>query len=160
MRIGVISDTHIPVVCDEIPETVKKHFQGVDMILHAGDLIALDVIDMLKEICPNVHAVCGNMDSHNGPGQLPEREIITAGKFKIGLTHGWGAPDGIVERIAREFKDVDVIVFGHTHKPINILKNGVLFFNPGSATDTIYATENTIGILECNDSIQAKIIQI
>ena len=160
MKIGVISDTHIPANCDELPQKVKENFKDVDMILHAGDLADACVLDMLKNICPKVEAVCGNMDPKNLQQQLPQKKIITAGKFKIGLIHGWGPPKGIMDRLEGEFKGVDAIVFGHTHQPVNLKKNGVLFFNPGSPTDLIHALSTTIGILEINAKINGKILEI
>ena len=63
VKIGVISDTHIPINCESISQAIKDVFKNVDMILHAGDLVDYNVVEMLKEITPNVIAVCGNMDS-------------------------------------------------------------------------------------------------
>jgi putative phosphoesterase len=160
MKIGVISDTHIPVSCDELPKELNKHFKGVDMILHAGDIVDQKAIDQLMEICPVVEAVCGNMDSPALQSSLPHKKIIQAGKFKIGLTHGWGPPAGIIERVAKEFKDVDVIVFGHSHQATSVKKKGVLFFNPGSATDMIHSKCRSIGILNIDSKIEAEIIAI
>ncbi|MFH1063224.1 MAG: metallophosphoesterase family protein [Candidatus Omnitrophota bacterium] len=157
MRIGVISDTHIPIVCDELPLVLKKYFKGVDMILHAGDLVEQCVLDQLLAYCPKVEAVCGNMDCAQLQTKLPAKKIIQAGKYTIGLTHGWGPPKNIADRIAKEFDNVDIIVFGHSHTPMNETKNNVLFFNPGSATDMVNA-KRSIGIIELNKEIKAKII--
>lgn len=160
MKIGVISDTHVPASCDKLPESVFRHFQGVDMILHAGDLVDTRVLEELKKVTPWVEAVCGNMDSQSTHDLLPVKKIIKAGKYLIGLTHGWGPSEHIEERIRKEFGKVDVIVFGHTHNPVNFKKGGILFFNPGSPTDTVFSAENTIGIIEVTDTIKAKIIKI
>ena len=160
MKIGVISDTHIPINCGSIPNKIKECFSGVDMIIHAGDLTELCVLDELAVISPKVEAVYGNMDSHQVQGELAQKKIIKVGKFKIGLTHGWGPAKNLNDRVANEFKNVDVIIFGHSHKPVNETRNGVLFFNPGSATDTVFAKEKTIGILEITDKIIGKIIPI
>jgi putative phosphoesterase len=78
--------------------------------------------------------------------------------FKIGLTHGDGAPQGIVERVKHHFTDVDAIIFGHSHQPLNEQRDGILFFNPGSPTDRIFAPYTSIGILEVNDTITGRII--
>lgn len=160
MKIGVISDTHIPVNCESISEKIKKCFSGVDMIIHAGDLIELDVLQQLEDISPRVEAVCGNMDSQSAQNELPQKKVIKAGKFKIGITHGWGPPSDLMDRMAYEFKNVDVIIFGHSHQPVNQIKNGVLFFNPGSATDKVFAKETTVGIIEITDKIKGKIIPV
>lgn len=160
MKIGVISDTHIPSNCENIYDKIKKCFQGVDMIIHAGDITELNVLDELSLITPNVVAVCGNMDSEPVRRKLPLKRIINAGKFKIGLIHGSGAPKQLAERMAGEFNKVDVIIFGHSHMPVNETKKGVLFFNPGSATDTVMAEKRTVGILKINDTIEGEIISI
>ena len=160
MKIGVISDTHIPVNCERIPQEIGKYFKDVDMIIHAGDLIELSVLDQLVQFTTNIEAVRGNMDCQKTLAKLPKKKIIKVGKYKIGLTHGWGTPHGIIERMAEEFDDVDVIVFGHSHRPVNEIRKGILFFNPGSATDVVYAKEKTIGILELNDKIMGTIISL
>ncbi|MCG2710925.1 MAG: metallophosphatase family protein [Candidatus Omnitrophica bacterium] len=160
MKIGVISDTHIPVNCESIPDKIRECFSHVDMIIHAGDLTELCVLDELAQITPKVEAVRGNMDSQHAQRKLPQKKIIKAGKFKIGLIHGWGPSKNLSNRMADEFKNVDVIIFGHSHVPVNEARNGVLFFNPGSATDTVFAKERTVGILEITDKIKGTIIPI
>ena len=160
MKIGVISDTHIPINCENISDKIKKCFKGVDMIIHAGDITELSVLEELALITPNIVAVCGNMDSAPVKSKLPLKKIVNAGKFKIGIIHGSGAPRELSERMAAEFKKVDVIIFGHSHIPVNETKKGVLFFNPGSATDTVMAEKRTVGILEINDRIKGEIISL
>ncbi len=159
MKIGVIADTHIPVNCDDLPDVLKKHFKDVDMIIHAGDIVEQCVIDQLYEHCKNVVAVCGNMDCAQLQGTLPHKKIIKAGKFTIGITHGWGPPHGITKRIAQEFNNVDIIIYGHTHRAMNEIINKVLYFNPGSATDCVCA-QRSIGIIELNGKINSRIILI
>jgi len=83
------------------------------------------------------------------------------GKFKIGLIHGYGAPKDIINTVRKEFDKVDVIVFGHSHKAINIKKDGIIFFNPGSPTDSIFAPYKSYGIIEVGDkTIEGKIVKI
>jgi putative phosphoesterase len=93
-----------------------------------------------------VHAVAGNMDDHLASQSLPSREIIQAEGARIGLIHGWGAPVGLAGRVAKEFDRVAAIVFGHSHRPHNAVKNGVLLFNPGSVSRGIMGS-GTAGIL-------------
>lgn len=159
MKIGVISDTHIPINADNLPQELETYFKDVDMILHAGDLTELSVLENLAKLSPRVEAVSGNMDSKTIQSKLPEKMVIKAGNYSIGLVHGWGPPQGLIERISKIFKNVDIIVFGHSHKPICERRNNVLFFNPGSATDTVHASYRSIGILELNKEIKAKIIK-
>lgn len=162
MKIGVISDTHIPERAKELPRELLQAFRDVDMIIHAGDLADLKVLDELKKICPNVKAVWGNMDPQEIRSKLPEKEIIKIGKHTIGLMHGWGAPNNLVGILKSSFKEdkVDLIIFGHSHRAMNQKLGGVLFFNPGSALDKIFSDHTSYGIIEINDEIKARIIKI
>lgn len=159
MKIGVIADTHIPVVAAEIPKDVLEHFKDVDMILHAGDLVSVDVLQELNRIAKTV-AVSGNMDHQAVREALPVKTVVEANGYKIGLIHGGGAPWDIVERIREEFDDVDIIVFGHTHQPVKEAVGGVLFFNPGSPTDYRFSSIMSIGILELGEDIDARHIHL
>lgn len=160
MRIGVISDTHIKNQNEALPKVICQEFKSVDMILHAGDLVKISVLDELKKFA-EVKAVVGNMDYPEVVSSLPKKELIKIGKFQIGLIHGYGPPEGLIERISKEFgDDMDAIVFGHSHRPVNELIDGILFFNPGSPTDKIFAPYNSFGIIEINDKIKAKIITL
>jgi putative phosphoesterase len=162
LKIGVISDTHIPSVTDKLPERVFAEFRGVDMILHAGDIVSQPVLDALGKLSA-VYAVCGNMDHLDVCKELPDKRVIEAGKFKIGLTHGFGAPGGLIDWVGSRFVDdyVDAIVFGHSHHALNEVIDGILFFNPGTATDRRFSHDLTIGMLEVDDSgIKGRIIEI
>ena len=161
MKIGVISDTHIPRRATEIPPEVLERFrkEKVDLILHAGDLVDIKVIDKLRDIAKTI-AVYGNMDAGLAKSFLHDKEIIQAGKFKIGLTHGGGPPFQIIDTVKAQFSGVDAIVFGHTHFPINEVRDGILFFNPGSATDRVFANFQSFGMLYINDQIRGEIIKI
>lgn len=161
-RIGVISDTHIPDRGSLIPPKVLEDFRKVEMIIHAGDLVNLHVLDQLKEVCSNVVAVCGNMDPQEVRNELPAKRIVQVGRYKIGVMHGFGAPGRLVEVLSKEFKDdpVDIIIFGHSHNAFNENIGGVLYFNPGSATDKVFAAFNSYGIIELNDKIEARIEKI
>ena len=162
MRIGVISDTHITSKSDSLPKEILEAFKNVDMIIHAGDLVELSALEKLKQSCKNIRAVYGNMDSLEVKSKLPAKDIITIENHKVGVTHGYGGPVNIREKIADMFKDqkVDIIIYGHSHTPFNEKINNILYFNPGSPTDKIFAPYNSYGILEINDKIEAKIIKI
>lgn len=161
MKIGVISDTHIPRQAKEIPKVVFNHFKDVELILHAGDLTDLSVLDKLREITQNVEAVIGNMDPSENQSVLPVKKMIDAGGLKIGLIHGWGPPMGIRNRVKNEFKDAkpNIIIFGHTHQPEKIIADNILFLNPGSPTDRMFTSINSISILNIeNGKVDAEII--
>lgn len=162
MKIGVISDTHIPSVTDKLPDRVFAEFRGADLILHAGDLVSLSVLDSLGTLA-KVEAVCGNMDHLDVCAALPAKRIVEAGKFRIGLTHGFGAPGGLLDWVKRQFADerVDAIVFGHSHHAMNEVIDGVLYFNPGTATDRRFSHELSIGMLDVDEQgVTGRIIPL
>jgi putative phosphoesterase len=158
MKIGVISDTHIKSSEEKIPEKAFRLFSGVDLILHAGDMVNPIVIDELNTLA-KVEAVKGNMDKADNP--YPLKKTLAIENLKIGLIHGFGPPLGLRERISKEFTHINAIVYGHSHWPYNKKIKEILFFNPGSPTDKIFAPYNSVGILHIdNDRIQGEIIKI
>ena len=160
MRILVISDTHIPRSAVDLPEAVYKEIENCDMIIHAGDFVEKEFYDRLK-LLRDTKAVYGNMDSADLRRVLNQKEVFRVGSFNIGLIHGYGAPANLTETVKSEFADVDAIIFGHSHSALNVVMDGVLFFNPGSPTDKIFASANTYGILEVTDKkIEGKIVRL
>jgi hypothetical protein len=81
--------------------------------------------------------------------------------YRIGLTHGWGAPFGLKRRASSVFEDVHCIVFGHSHWAVNRRRNGVLFFNPGTFSGGIFSLwRRSIGLLTVDQDIMGEIIQL
>jgi len=159
VRIGVISDTHVPSATRALPPVIFDIFEGVDLILHAGDIVEMSVLDELSALAP-VEAVAGNMDGAELQMKLPQKRIITAGTFTIGLIHGKYRIDIQKEMIRKEFGQVDVIVYGHSHHPHWEKINGVYFLNPGSPTDKRYAPFNSVAILTVENGLNAEIVKI
>ena len=147
-RIGVVSDTHIPGYARVLPGEVLDAFEGVDLILHAGDMTVSDVMELLETVAP-VKAVCGNMDAFRHEGLLPDRRIVTVEQCRIGLVHGWGERHGLSGRVLDSFRGdhVQAVVFGHTHTALNQVRDGVLLFNPGSPVAGSPQGRNTVGFL-------------
>lgn len=158
-RVGVISDTHIPRRAKFIPPIVIQKFAGADLIIHAGDLTDLQVIEELKKIAL-VEAVCGNVDSVPVIEGLSRKKVISIGKVLIGIVHGDGDSGTTVQRAAKAFinKKLDCIVFGHSHIPFVEKINGILMFNPGSPTDHRRQPHPSFGVLTVNNgSINAEL---
>jgi hypothetical protein len=158
MKIGVISDTHLIGYHQGLADAIEKHFQDVDLVLHAGDVVEPKALKVFAG--RTLVLVAGNMDSPAIRDTVPVKRIIPAGKFTLGLIHGWGAPQGIEDRLIREFDAIDVLVYGHTHHASARSSNGVLFFNPGSATDRRFAPFTSVGILEIDRTIKPSIIPL
>ena len=159
MRVGVLSDTHVPAIVRALPPVLFEIFKGVDLILHAGDIVELSVLDDLRAIAP-VQAVAGNMDGPEVQAQLPFKRIIRIGNYTTGLIHGKYNIDVQKDMIRKEFDDVDLIVYGHSHTPFWGKIDGVYFLNPGSPTDKRLAPYNSVAILEAGDELHAEIIRI
>ena len=151
MRIGVLSDTHIH-LAEEIPAEVVTTFSKVDLIIHAGDFVGLAVLEGLKRL-GEVKAVHGNVDSMKLRTLLPEKSIFVAGNKKIGIAHGWGSPDGIENRVKELLGDVDIIIYGHSHRAKIEQIGNILFFNPGPGWQSF-------GILIIDEDIKGEIIRI
>ncbi|MFC1884641.1 metallophosphoesterase family protein [Thermodesulfobacteriota bacterium] len=158
MRIGVLSDTHLYRVSAELKEIYSKYLLDTDLVLHAGDIVSLEVVEFLKS--KHFQGVSGNMDPLEVKAILPNKKIVRAGKFRIGLIHGWGSSEGLEKRVLGEFTDVDIIVYGHSHRAFNRKKEGVLLFNPGTATGPSLKGGNSIGILDLDDKINSRIISL
>jgi hypothetical protein len=159
MRVGIISDTHVPTAARSLPPAVFEIFKNVDLILHAGDIVDLSVLDELRTLAP-VEAVAGNMDDSEAHLKLPSKKIIPLGTFQAGLIHGKYKIDVQREMIRKEFDEVDLIVYGHSHTPFWGKVQGVYFLNPGSPTDKRHAPYNSVAILEVGDELTAEIIRI
>ncbi|HOO91319.1 MAG TPA: metallophosphoesterase family protein [Syntrophales bacterium] len=158
MKIGVISDTHLNIPEKKLEKIVEDHFHDIDVILHAGDIVKREVLDTFRG--KELFAVCGNMDTDSVRNIFPEKRVVEIAGRRIGLIHGWGSPPGLEEKILREFDDVECIVYGHTHRAANEMRNGVLVFNPGSPTDKRFAKHNSVGILDIGKRIVGTIIDL
>ena len=145
MRIGLISDTHIPDAAKAIPPQVKEIFRGVDLILHAGDLYDISVLDELESIAP-VLAALGDDDGDEvacDPRVLPTHALVLD-RLTFWLTHARPAYDWNVEL-------PDIVVCGHSHAVAVLNSQGVLIVNPGSATFPRYQRElGTVALLTLN----------
>jgi len=161
MKIGVISDTHIPVFSQKLPDKVFDLFKDCDIIVHAGDILEMSVIEKLS-VMAEVRAVCGNMDGYEVSKKLPKKIIFETEGKKIGVVHGKGSAARIMETVKGMFKEkLDIIIFGHSHKPCSETINCTFFFNPGSTANGIFSGVGTFGIIEItNGEIKAEIIEI
>jgi putative phosphoesterase len=165
MRVGVISDTHIPEAGPALPAVIHDAFRGCDMILHCGDLHHIDVIDDLARISPTL-AARGNGDTYfpiDGRPGVPEDEriamvrVIEIEGFRVGLTHDLEMVEGRPEEFAESYllgcfgERVDIALCGHTHVPMAWgLASGVAILNPGSPMLPFGYTHTlgTVGLLD------------
>lgn len=177
IRIGLISDTHIPEARYELWPQVFEAFRGVDFILHAGDIHDVRVVDQLHTIAPT-YAARGNGDDGSGGrdvqpehDQLRETWVVEAGGLRIGVTHTVSIPqmppaltlERSLTRLFGEDHRLDVLVYGDTHVEAIDTINDVLCVNPGSPTypRNLNTQLGTIGFLEIEDGrAEASIWQL
>jgi uncharacterized protein len=141
MRIGLISDTH-----GKLRPEVFDRLAGVDLILHAGDIGSLDIITELEAIAP-VHAVHGNIDDFDVRDRHHESVELVADGKRFAITHGHllGAPTPAALR--NLFPNADVIVYGHTHKPL-LDEAAPLVVNPGAAGPARFRLAPSVAVIE------------
>jgi len=172
MRIGLISDTHIPEAMPQLWPHAYSVFDGCDAILHAGDIYDISVIDGLSDVAPTFAARGNGDDGSSGRGVQPDDErlrsawVLDRAGVRIGLTHHLPIPEQrhyrVSDAIDRYFEgqDLDVIVYGDTHVEHIAQVSGVLCVNPGSATfpHNLTAQLGTVGFLDITDgSAEASI---
>lgn len=158
VKIGVLSDTHLHSVTGTFKGIYDQLLADVDVILHAGDFVSEEIVAFLRK--KPFHGVHGNMDPAGIKRQLPKKRVMEFGPHRLGLIHGSGPKRSLEERVLAEFQNVDVVVFGHSHRPENRQKDGVLLFNPGTAAGYTPSGFNTIGIITLADTIRGEIIRI
>ncbi len=148
--IGVISDTHGLIR----PEALDA-LQGVDLIIHAGDIGKPEVIDALKEIAPLV-AIKGNIDTGMWAKRLPDTTSVKRDDTKLFIIHNVKELD--CDPLARGYQ---VVISGHSHKPSVLTRDGVLFVNPGSAGPRRFKLPIAVGKLFIEDNqVNAAIIEL
>jgi uncharacterized protein len=151
VRIGVIADTH-----GLLRREVFEVFAQVDHILHGGDVGTESILDELQAIAP-VTAVYGNTDGSALRSKLPRVARVELDGFTIIVTHGdqFGSPTP--EKLQAEYPDAEIIVFGHTHRPLLTLVDMVVtVMNPGGAGPRRFDLPASVGILELEPGIPPR----
>jgi putative phosphoesterase len=148
VEIAIISDTHMPRGSRRLPAECVERLRAADLIVHAGDLITLAVLEELK--CHGeVVAVHGNVDDGGVRALLPETATVTADGVSLAVIHDAGPAAGRLERLRRRFPDADGVVFGHSHIPLGQRSpDGFQIFNPGSPTERRRAPAHTMGLAQ------------
>lgn len=153
MNVAVISDTHLPRGARRLPADCLERLRAADLILHAGDVVALPVLEALEAFGPPVHAVHGNMDDAELRRRLPRTTVVEAGGCRIGMTHDPGPRAGRGERLARRFPGCDAVVYGHTHEPEVSREGAVWILNPGSPTERRRSPSHTMIVLDVDAGV-------
>jgi len=170
--IGLLSDTHVPQSTNKVPDVLFEDFKNrnVDYVFHMGDFTSIEVYEKLIEMfgSDKVVAVRGNMDSDSNLTQkLPEKLEFKIYDHSVLMLHGMGGPNIIIKRLIKKLdllnSDYDLVIFGHTHRPVNEVSNGILFFNPGTTTpiDNKFTVISSYGYLKITrDAIKPEIVYL
>jgi putative phosphoesterase len=148
--VGVISDTH-----GRLHPSVVKAFNGVDLIVHAGDIGGLEILNELRQVAP-VNAVRGNMDRGEWASALPLAEIAEIGEVLLYVLHDIYRLD--LEPAVAGFS---AVICGHSHQPSSKRKDGVLYLNPGSATQPRYNSRASVAKLKIQgNSLEVQFVEL
>ena len=148
MDVVVLSDTHSPRHWKGCPPALLPYLEAGDVILHAGDVCTPDVLDFLAGFAP-VHVVLGNNDGPEvAAWGAPETLQVELGGVQVAMIHDSGQRQGRTARMRRRFPTADLVVFGHSHIPMDLTGDGVRVFNPGSPTDRRRQPYGTFGQLK------------
>ena len=163
MRIAVLADTHAPRRWRSCPPAVARNLEGVDLILHAGDVCRAFVLEELAGFAP-VRAVLGNNDAADvADWGAPEALTLDLDGLQVAMVHDAGPARGRAARVRRRFPGADLVVFGHSHIPLDLAEGeGPRLLNPGSPTDRRRQPRGTMALLrvEAGDLVQARIVPV
>jgi putative phosphoesterase len=163
MVIAVISDTHLPRGGRRLPDACVERIAAADLLLHAGDLMTVEVLRELEAIGPPVAAVHGNMDTTELWRLLPAERVVDADSARIAMVHDAGPSGGRLERMRRRFGDrAGAVVFGHSHLPLHErAPDGFQIFNPGSPTERRRAPAHTMGMARAESgALEFELIEL
>ncbi len=149
MLIGVISDTHGLLR----PEAVAA-LAGVEHILHAGDVGNVAILDRLREIA-SVTAIRGNVDVSGACAELPATDVVELGERLFYLVHSVHDLD-----IDPAAAGVAMVMSGHSHRASMSVRNGVIYFNPGSAGPRRFSLPVTVGLVTVEDAVEASVVEL
>ncbi|MER5582974.1 metallophosphoesterase [Streptomyces asoensis] len=136
MRLLMMADTHLPKRAKALPAPLLDELPLADVVIHAGDWVDTETLDLLESGSRRVLGVYGNNDGPALRARLPEVARAELGGLRFGVVHETGSAQGREARCAARFPDLDVLVFGHSHIPWDtIAPGGPRLLNPGSPTD-------------------------
>ena len=135
-RLLVMADTHVPKRARDLPAQLWSAVDEADVVVHAGDWVAVSLLDDLEARARRLVGVYGNNDGPALRARLPEVARTTIGGVRLAVVHETGSATGREERCAAAYSDVDVLIFGHSHIPWDTTAStGLRLLNPGSPTD-------------------------
>jgi hypothetical protein len=162
VRAVVLADTHAPRRWRQCPAVIAAFLRSADVILHAGDVCTADVLDELAGYAP-VRVVLGNNDGPDvAAWTAPEVLEFELDGLPVAMVHDSGQAAGRIARMRRRFPAARLVVFGHSHIPLDQENSGLRIFNPGSPTDRRRQPHGTFGLLEIDSGhlVSARIVPV
>ena len=162
MRVLVLSDTHAPRFWKRCPPAVARYAERADLILHAGDVCTPEVLDELSAFAP-VRVVLGNNDGPEvAAWGAPETLELDLDGLRVAMIHDAGPKDGRLARMHRRFPSAQLVIFGHSHIPLDAADDRLRILNPGSPTDKRRQPYRTLAELIITDGqlVSAAIHQL
>jgi uncharacterized protein len=153
MLIAILADTHLPRGNRKLPEACLARLHEAELVLHAGDISTVDVLEQLSALGPPLVAVHGNVDEVALSERLPAQLELELAGARVAMTHDAGPAQGRLARMRRRFPRADAVIFGHSHIPLHEAEatEGFQIFNPGSPTDRRRQPRFTMGLARVED---------
>ncbi|BBZ11255.1 metallophosphoesterase family protein [Mycobacterium branderi] len=159
MRLLLLADTHVPLRARDLPDQVWDEVARADVVFHAGDWVAPELLDTVESRAARLVACWGNNDGPELRARLPERADVTLAGLRFTVVHETGAATGREGRMSRIYPDTDVLVFGHSHIPWDTTaKSGLRLLNPGSPTDRRRQPACTYMTATVNDGVLTDVV--
>ncbi len=161
MRVVVLADTHIPDFAKALPPALLRALRTADVILHAGDVTSRDVLDELSAFGP-VHVALGNNDRPEVRSWGAKEDVrLDIEGVPVAMVHDAGPRSGRERRMRRRFPEARLVVYGHSHIPMDVDADGIRLFNPGSPTWKRRQPFPTYGLLALRrGSIRSRIVEL
>jgi len=158
VEIAVLSDSHVGQRIEHFPQDLLRELKRFDAIMHCGDYTSSSALTVLQEMFV-FHGVAGNMDNSFIRNNLCESLTLKLEGVRIGMMHGWGTPDMLNRKVLDALRDkypdfnLNLVLYGHSHKPSDEFIDGVRIINPGSVSGNVHSSHGSWGILSLSNGI-------
>lgn len=159
-RLGVLSDTHRYSRPAAVPAAAIERLGACDGYVHCGDFLDPALLQPLRERAP-LYAVLGNVDPATVAAETPLTLLLRIGPWRVGVIHDAGSTTAARKRTAAAFPErLDVLCFGHSHRPLAEDVGGLVLLNPGSAVDPRGLPAASVAVVECGEGLRIQVLKV
>jgi uncharacterized protein len=159
-RLGVLSGTHRYSRAAAVPEAAMVRMGDCDAYLHCGDFLDPVLLQPLRDRAP-LYAVLGNVDPADLGGETPGAVLLRLGQWRVGAIHAAGPNAAAWRRTAAAFPErLDVLCFGHSHRPVALNSDGLVLLNPGSAVDPRGLPAPSVAVVELSAALHVRVLRL